>query len=113
MVRPAQLRKPVATIFSFLPSGSNDNTSARRSSVSQVAPTGCVFFHSSNGASSGIGKPPRSPVASPDQHAPPIKRGVQDPNRTRFVAIALGGQPHGANADQRYRPSMAESNYRA
>ena len=43
-VKPVQLRKPVAKIFSSLPSGVNESTSARRSSVSHAAPSGLVFF---------------------------------------------------------------------
>jgi hypothetical protein len=42
MAMPEQLRKPVAKIFSFLPSGSKERTLTRRSSVSQVAPSGRV-----------------------------------------------------------------------
>jgi len=45
IVMPWQLRNPVATIFMFLPSGSNDSTSARSSSVSHAAPSGLSLTH--------------------------------------------------------------------
>src|SRR4030081_114476 len=46
IVMPAQLRKPVATTFIFVPSGLNDRTFARNSSVSHVEPSGLVLTHS-------------------------------------------------------------------
>lgn len=48
IARPWQFRRPVATIRSFLPSGSKARTSARGSSVSQVAPRSRVLIHSCN-----------------------------------------------------------------
>src|SRR5215217_3219481 len=71
---PTQLRRPVAKVRRFLPSGSNASTSARSSSEPQGAPRPCFFSHSASG-SGGFG-----PISSATFEAEPIDRNIVLPS---------------------------------